>query len=190
MKVNANIVREIFIYLACMKHFFITLFSICICITLNAQTASTFTAEQLAKFNAAPANKVVKMDSIAIAFNKLIPKQKATVLMFFNPDCDHCQDQTTEIVSHIDTLKNINFVLVSNRPLFMIKDFTKKYKTNKCKNIKVVQDNTNALVRHYEVASFPSLIIFDDKGQFVAKYMSSIVKTIGFLNATKPKVVN
>lgn len=45
--------------------------------------------------------------------NKDLGKKKNTIIMLFNPTCEHCQYQTNEFEKNVGILKNVNFLLIA-----------------------------------------------------------------------------
>lgn len=45
--------------------------------------------------------------------NKDLGKKKNTLIMLFNPTCEHCQYQTNEFEKNLGMLKDVNFLLIA-----------------------------------------------------------------------------
>jgi len=45
--------------------------------------------------------------------NKDLGKKKNTLIMLFNPTCEHCQYQTNEFEKNMGMLKDVNFLLIA-----------------------------------------------------------------------------
>ena len=60
--------------------------------------------------------------------NANLPDNKPTVIIYFSPECGHCQHEMKEIEKNMDSLKNAFFVFVSRFPVDSIKNFEKKYR--------------------------------------------------------------
>jgi thiol-disulfide isomerase/thioredoxin len=170
-----------------MLKFLITSFLFSLCIFANAQTIVKLDSSLIA-YNTLPLLKVLQLDSTPILLKKLFIKNKPTVLIFFNPDCDHCQQELENIIAHNADVKNTQFICISNRPLFMVKPFAKQLKINKTPNIKMVSVPDNAMFRYYGIGGFPSMIIYNNAKIATKKYVSSIV-TIADINRWTSAVV-
>lgn len=167
-----------------MKLFFLLIAQMALVFEMQAQAVSD-TTHTNKKYTAIPSVKLVKTDGTNVIFRNLLHKTKPTVVLLFSPECDHCQQQTQEIVSHINELNNINFILVSNKPVAMLKEFAKKYGTNKCKNILMAQDAGNQLSRYYDVGGYPSMLVLNKSGVLVDRYITSIVNKSAILFSVK-----
>ncbi len=62
-------------------------------------------------------------DSTSYFTKEDLPKKSAVMLMLFNPQCDHCQHETEEIIKNIDRFKNIQIVMTTSMPFDAMKEF-------------------------------------------------------------------
>ncbi len=154
-----------------MKKIILILLVACSCI-VQAQVSVD---GSLKLYNNLPTYKVLNTDSVLVAFPKLFATNKANVLLFFSPDCDHCEEELETITKANNSFKEVQFILVSNRPLFMLKPFIAKHQLPKYKNIKVISDNKNDIARYYSIGSYPSMVIYNNKKVTVKKFISSKV---------------
>jgi peroxiredoxin len=152
--------------------------------TLNVH-AQAYTDSNLAKLTPLPNVVSLRLDSSKTTLNKLMKADTPNVVLFFSPDCDHCQEEISNIRDHIDTMKDINFILVTNRPPFMIKPFVKEYKLGKIKNFTFLSDYGNSLTRHFGFSSNPSMFIYNKQGKCVAGYNSAMVPISIIINKSK-----
>jgi peroxiredoxin len=150
--------------------------------------SQAYTDSNLQKLNNLPNAVSLRLDSSKTTLAKLFKKDTANVVLFFSPDCDHCQEEISNIRDHIDTLKDINFILVTNRPPSMIKPFVKEYKLGKIKNFTFLSDYGNTLTRYFGFSSNPSMFIYNKQGKCVAGYNSAMVPISIIIN--KSKLIN
>jgi peroxiredoxin len=155
-----------------MKIFYFLILSLFISTNTTAQTLAD---SMLTKYNKLPPAKILSLDSTNITLAKMFKKDKPTVLLFFSPDCSHCKEEIAMLKSNSDSLKDINFVLISNRPPFLLRAFVKENNLAQYKNMVLVSDYGNPLTRYYGVATNPSMFIYNNKNKCVAGYLSSIV---------------
>ncbi len=142
------------------------------------------------KFNQIPTNAVVDMKHKKIAFNKLFVSNQATVLMFFSPDCDHCEHELEKIQNSNEKLSSINFILLSNRPIELIQAFAQKHQLHKYSNIQVYADPENFMARYYGIGGYPSMLIYTQQHVASKKYVSMIINDVAILRAAYPLKIN
>src|SRR6476661_3973454 len=66
-------------------------------------------------------------DSATMYNKSKLPSKKPVLLMVFSPDCSHCQHETEELVAKRKQLQNVQIVMITLHPLWMMNDFVKKY---------------------------------------------------------------
>ena len=89
---------------------------------------------------AIPSFDLLKVDSSShITKADLLAKHK-TLIMFFSPECTHCQHQTEDMIAAIDSLKDIQIVMATYQPFEEMVAFNQKYSIEKYKNIKLGRD--------------------------------------------------
>ncbi len=121
------------------------------------------------KYPELPAFNVRMMDSVTIFNTFNIPSGQPTVIFFFEPTCKHCHDVTTELLAHMDSLKNIQFYFITPSNDFpAIRQFAKEFKMDNYTNIKLVgRDFEFFFIDYYAVNSFPDLALYDDQKKII-----------------------
>jgi len=93
------------------------------------------------------------------------------VLIYFSPDCDHCQDFTKDLVKNYSVVANKQVVMVTFQDMPMLKPFVAKYNLNQYMNFKVGTEGTSYVVsKYYQIRSFPYIAIYDKNGKLVKTY--------------------
>ncbi|CAG5016661.1 hypothetical protein DYBT9275_05602 [Dyadobacter sp. CECT 9275] len=93
------------------------------------------------------------------------------VLIYFSPDCEHCQNFTKDLVKNYSVVANKQVVMVTFQDMTMLKPFVTQYKLAQYPNIKVGTEGTSYVVqRYYQIRSFPYIAIYDKKGNLVRTF--------------------
>lgn len=106
------------------------------------------------------------------------------VLIYFSPDCDHCQNFTKDLLKNYSVVANKQVVMVTFQSMEMLKPFVSQYSLGTYPNFKVGTEGTSYLVqRYYQIRSFPYIAIYDKKGNLVRTFEgeqphSEIFKTL------------
>ncbi len=90
--------------------------------------------------------------------------------MLFNPQCEHCQHETTELVKNIDKFKDIQIVMATSMPFDSMLAFREKYKLAEYKNIVVAQDIQFFLVTYFMIHNLPFLAFYDKKKELISVF--------------------
>ena len=115
---------------------------------------------------------------------KDIPNLKYTIIIYFSPDCGHCQHEATEMVKNIDSLKHAYIVWAGSRSIPELKAFSEKYGLNACPNMICGQDQQYSIPSYYQVKYTPFVAVYDNRKQFVKAYemgveIPELLKLIG-----------
>lgn len=113
-----------------------------------------------------PAFKLVLTDS-SLFTNKMIPAADYTCIVYFSPDCGHCQYEADQMIRNMDSLKNIQFVWVSYRDFNDIKAFARKYQFDLYPNIITGRDPEYAVPSFYQVKFTPFVALYNKEKQFL-----------------------
>ncbi|MCA6450150.1 MAG: redoxin domain-containing protein [Chitinophagaceae bacterium] len=94
-----------------------------------------------------------------------LPKYNRTILIYFSPDCGHCQEEAKDIVQHMDSLKSAFFVFIAYKPLDDIKSFAAYYGLDRFPNVRIGRDPKYFVPAFYRVKYTPFLAVYDKNGQ-------------------------
>ena len=101
----------------------------------------------------------------------------ATVVIFFDPDCDHCQQQAQWLKTDVAKLKGVNvqFLWVSTADPKPIADFEKRFFTGITQPlIYFAQDKDYAFDNYFGYSEVPNIKIYDSKGKFVKEFKKEV----------------
>lgn len=146
---------------------------IVICLVFNV-FAQTDSSQNYFKTPAIPAFNLAKIPDSTVFVNADLQKDKPTVLIFFAPDCDHCQHATKEMTEKMDLLKNVQIVMVSWMDVSFIKKFYADYKLADYPNITLAKDPAFNLLKYYGVHSIPDVFVYDKNGKYLSHFKTKI----------------
>jgi thiol-disulfide isomerase/thioredoxin len=143
-------------------------------IALFATAQNDTQPNSLSKFETIPAFNIYTVpDSIAFT-NKNLLKNKPLIILFFSPDCEHCQKETKELLAYKEELKNIQILMVSPSSYPLIKQFYQEYGLSAMPNIKLGNDVNYTLGSIYQLRTFPSMFIYDQSGKLAKAFVGNI----------------
>jgi thioredoxin-related protein len=112
-----------------------------------------------------PFKLIIAPDSIIFVKDEL-KKKRATIVMVFSPDCDHCVHSTEDLLAHYDLFKKAQIVMATSLAYSHLRKFYTDLKLVDYPNIKVGTDAAYFLGGFYEVRNFPAIFLYDKKGNF------------------------
>lgn len=98
----------------------------------------------------------------------------STVFIYFNSECDYCQNEAKYIKENLRLFKNVQFVFVSEEKEDIILKFAKKYKLNSENFISFLSDNNNLFIENFGANSVPYILIYDRNQNLVKKHVGEL----------------
>ncbi|MDP9081990.1 MAG: thioredoxin fold domain-containing protein [Bacteroidota bacterium] len=113
-----------------------------------------------------PPYKILTTDSVYETPANL-KKNKATMIIYFSPDCSHCQHLMYEMKPYMKDFKNVQVVMITfAQPLKASQVFYRDYDLKKFPNFKVGTEGYSLVVqKYYHVATTPYIAIYDKSGK-------------------------
>ena len=126
------------------------------------------------RFPTIPPFKLLKIDSSSYFTKSDLKKNRPVLIILFNPDCDHCQHETEQILKNIDEFKDVQIIMSTNMSFDMMKSFYEKYDLGKFENIVVGRDFQYILPSFYQIRFMPYLAMYDKKGNLLTTFQGSM----------------
>jgi len=121
-----------------------------------------------------PPFDMLLMDSTTVLKAQEIPTGKPIVLLFFRPDCTHCQQETQTLLDHIDSLENVRFYFLATAPLEDIREFYAHFHLDKYKNVTVGRDHEHSFYQAFRPSNVPYTAIYDGNKRLVRIYSEEV----------------
>lgn len=86
-----------------------------------------------------------------------------TILIFYQPDCDHCQREAKEISDRVDQFKGYNIYFTTTENFEAINRFATDYNLADKPNVFFAQTSLDAILGTVGSISAPSLFIYQDQ---------------------------
>jgi len=103
-----------------------------------------------------------------------IPANRPIIVIYFSPDCGHCQHEMREIIKNFDSLKKPFFVFCSFHPIDSIRAFATKYNLEKYPNMVMGRDVKYYIPVFFDVKFTPFVALYNTKKDFVTEYRQGI----------------
>ncbi len=154
-----------------MKKTAFTLLISCLAMGAFAQIDST---QQYYKSPFIPSFDIRKVPDSSSFKNTMLQNNKPTMLVFFDPDCEHCQEMTKHLTEKIDRFKDVQILMVTIMEFNRTKKFYEQYKIANFPNIIVTRDAVYDLPKFYRVSSIPDVYIYDKNGELMRHYKKDV----------------
>lgn len=152
----------------------IILISVFSCFSLISNAQQDATAATLNNIQHLPVFKIYTAPDSTAFTNEQLKKNKPVVLMFFSPDCDHCQKETKELLAYKEELKGLQIVMASPAAFVEIKRFYEDYNIASMNNIIMGKDQNYALGLKYQLRTYPSVFVYDATGTLAKAFIGNV----------------
>ena len=132
--------------------------------------------------NILPEFKFLKVDGTP--FNKSqIKALEKSIIIYFDPSCDHCQDEIEKIGKRYGDFKNVSFYLVSANGKAEVSTFMQTYgkQLNGKKNVTVLLDTKMEFIPKFSPTQYPAIYVYS-QGKLI-KYFSGTTNVNDILAA-------
>jgi peroxiredoxin len=149
------------------------LFFLAVIIIYQTVFAQQDTTPLFRRFPSVPPISLLKTDSALITKDKL-KKNRPVIIMYFSPDCHHCQRQVEEMIARMDDLKKIQIILATYQPMEDLLAFQNRYKLYQYPNISAGRDTKYFIQPFYKIKSLPYQALYDKKGNLVTVFEGNV----------------
>jgi peroxiredoxin len=105
----------------------------------------------------------------AIFTNENLKKDTPTLFIYFNTECEFCNEETKMISENIQKFNDLQLVFISFEKPELINAFANKYQLNTNDNIHFLSDTKISFVTTFDVNSLPCLVLYDKDQKLIEK---------------------
>ncbi|HEU5365249.1 MAG TPA: redoxin domain-containing protein [Hanamia sp.] len=117
-----------------------------------------------------PAFKM-KLSNGKIFSSSEVSPHKPLIIIYFAPDCEHCQILMNGIFKRINEFKNAEILMATFESDASVAGFVKQYQTAKYPNIKVgIEIPVFFFRKYYQLEHTPFTALFDKKQKLIVSY--------------------
>lgn len=140
--------------------------------------------------------KIQKLDN-SYTTNADLKKNKPVMLIYFAPDCSHCEKLVYDMKPKMNSFKDLQIIMLTFTDIKMVKPFYDEYKLAAYPNITIGTEGYGGSVqKYYQIRTTPFIAFYDARGNLVKSYekvpvMSELQQSAAAAiskDAAKPKV--
>ncbi|MCU7548699.1 redoxin domain-containing protein [Chitinophagaceae bacterium LB-8] len=148
--------------------FILALFAAVLLFSAIASAQTSVKSRKLPPFRIMQANgKLYKAENL--------PVGKPILLVYFSPDCDHCQKLMNEFFKSAEDFKKASIVMITYLPVDRVAQFNKEYEVQRFSNLVVGTEGMTFLVRnYYNLMEMPFAALHDKDGNLVKSYTRNV----------------
>lgn len=96
--------------------------------------------------------------------------EKATIIVYFDPTCEHCQQEAKAFRQQAGQLKDAQVLWLSSEPIEQIQRFGKENGLAAIPSVTVAHITKETAHETFGFTTVPSILIYDAEGRFVKQY--------------------
>lgn len=104
-----------------------------------------------------------------------LPIGKPILLVYFSPDCDHCEKMLKEFFRKAALFQKASIALITYLPVDKVSKFVKDYSVAKHQNMYAGTEGSTFFVRNYfNIKEIPFVALYTKSGDFVKSYEKTV----------------
>jgi len=111
--------------------------------------------------NILPDFRFVKMDGSPFTKSQINAQEKS-IIIYFDPTCDHCQGEVVALGKRYKEFKNTSFYLVSSKTTPEVSTFMQTYgkQLKDKKNVTVLLDTKKVFIPEFSPTQYPAIYVY------------------------------
>jgi arsenate reductase-like glutaredoxin family protein len=104
-----------------------------------------------------------------------LPMGKPIIIIYFSPECDHCEKLMKELLKRTEEFKKASIAMVTYLPVEKVVEFEKTYVLKKYSNIYAGTENSSFFLKnYYNLIEMPFAALYSKNGDFIKSYHKDI----------------
>ena len=103
-----------------------------------------------------------------------LASNRATVIIYFHPECDHCQYQIDQLTQNSKDFKDSKVLFVSNYPSHDLIEFYEDYNICTLNDAELLWDRDHEFSKYFGEATFPTTIIYGPDKMLKKKILGEV----------------
>lgn len=100
---------------------------------------------------------------------KNLKSDTPTLFVYFNSECEFCNEEANMIKENIEALKNVQIIFISFQSQEEITNFATKHQLLNYGNITFLRDSKVTFATTFDVKSLPCLVLYDKNKNLIEK---------------------
>nr|WP_199001972.1 redoxin domain-containing protein [Flavobacterium sp. ASV13] len=110
--------------------------------------------------------------------NKNLQKAIPVIFIYFNTECEYCNEEAQMIRENIENFKTVQFIFVSFEKPEKIKKFAQNHQLTPYDNVHFLYDSKVTFAATFDVNSLPCIVLYDKDQNLIEKIRGQIKPVI------------
>jgi len=115
-----------------------------------------------------------KLGTDSIFTHENLEQNKATLIIYFHPDCEFCQNEAKIISKRINEFKKYQLIFISYAEINEIKTYSSKHKLNNLPNIIFLEDKDMIFDDIFGKSGIPVSFIYNKQGKLTKQFKGQV----------------
>lgn len=134
--------------------------------------------EYLSGIATIPSFDIQLLDSTTLIHAEDIPAGKPIVMVYFRPDCPHCQLETRNLIKSISQLKNSRIYFLTAAELRDARGYAHNFRLDQYPDIITIgKDHEHSFAKIFHPSSIPFLALYDSQKKLIRIYHGEVPVT-------------
>lgn len=86
-----------------------------------------------------------------------------SVVVYFSPDCDHCQREAKSLRSHLADFRGIPIIMLSLEGAAETREFSRAYKLDSTPEVRFYLDRNHQFPLYFQTRGYPIILIYNSQ---------------------------
>jgi len=150
---------------------------------LKVFTTVQYKKEKKEQVKSLPAFSFIEMNGRKYSRENIAHNKGIVIINYFDPDCDHCQFMTSQIIKNAIRFSTAQVIMVTNSDSAAVAHFINRYQLMRIKNIVMLRDPNSNFYKIWGSAVTPSFFIY--KNGAIAKTIMGETKIENIIDVIK-----
>ncbi|MFB9077577.1 peroxiredoxin family protein [Flavobacterium procerum] len=101
--------------------------------------------------------------------NDNLSKSTPVIFIYFNTECEYCNEEAQMISENINKFKNFQIVFISIEEIELIKKFVLFHKLNNYDNLYFLRDSKVSFASTFDVNTLPCIVLYNKNRKLIEK---------------------
>jgi hypothetical protein len=126
---------------------------------------------RLAAIKNLPHLRMIALDSSTRFLPEDVPPGSPVIIIYFDPDCEHCQRETIDLIQHRSEIEPAKVYMVANNATHdSLQRFYRQNRLEQSSNILIGEDYNYSFFKVFKPSTVPYIIIYNSNQQLVKIY--------------------
>lgn len=106
--------------------------------------------------------------------SNLLKSSNNKVVVIFNSECDHCNNQINEFINNASKTKDLSVIFISTEPISLLRIYANKVGIDRFNNLQMYHMDFKTLTETFDTSVLPTIYLYNFDNKLVRKFKGEI----------------